>query len=199
MNKAVYGKMKSKENLIESTMSSEKVYHGALLHVYRDLALLPDKSSSVREWIKHPGASAVLPVTDSGQVVLIEQFRYPSKRIFIEVPAGKLDPNETPEYTAFREVQEEVGLIAKKLQYLGPYYPTIGYSDEVIHLYVAWELTPTNEQTDADEFVQPFTIPFKEAVDRALKGSIEDGKSMVTILRAWYWWQNNAPFFVDFS
>ncbi|MDZ7716447.1 MAG: NUDIX hydrolase [Balneolaceae bacterium] len=189
--------MKDFDQLIETEISSKEIFKGRLLHVFLDEARLPDGKISTREWIKHPGAAAVLPVFQDGDVMLVKQFRYPMRQVFYEVPAGKIDAGEEPEITAGRELKEEAGLICENMQYLGHFYPGIGYSDEIIHLYLAWDIEHTEQGSDDDEFVINHRLPFKEAVDMVYSGEISDGKSMVTLLRAWHWWQNNEPFKIE--
>lgn len=171
--------------LTESTLSSEPVYDGVLLHVRRDVVRLPDGNDSVREWIEHPGASAVVPVDSEGFVTLVRQFRYPPRREFLEVPAGKFDEEgESPRALAERELAEEVGLKAERWTELGVTYPGIGYSNEVIHLFLAEDLTEVEAGSDDDEFVEPVRMPLAEAVRKAQAGEILDGKSCVALLLA---------------
>lgn len=172
-------------NLTEETLTSEPVYDGVLLHVRRDTVRLPDGETSVREWIEHPGASAVVPVFDDGTVVLLRQFRYPPRREFLEVPAGKFDePGESPLDLARRELMEEAGVSAERWTELGKTYPGIGYSTEVIHLFLAEGLSEGEAQSDDDEFVEPVRMPLAEAVAMARRGEILDGKSCVALLLA---------------
>ncbi len=175
------------ERLTEHTISTENVYDGALLRVNRDMARLPDGRASVREWIAHPGASAVVPVWPDGTTLLLAQYRYPPKRLFHEVPAGKLDPGDSPESCARRELAEEAGL-AGDLHYIGYFYPGIGYSDEVIHIWAATNLHEVPAGTDEDEFVEPYRLPLAEAVARVHAGDIVDGKTAICLLRVWEWW-----------
>lgn len=169
----------------ESTLSSDAVYDGALLHVRRDVVRLPDGGESVREWIEHPGASAVVPVDAEGVVTLVRQFRYPPRREFLEVPAGKFDEaGESPLALARRELAEEVGLEAERWTELGVTYPGIGYSNEVIHLFLAEGLSAVPAGSDDDEFVEPVRMPLAEAVRRARRGEILDAKSCVALLLA---------------
>lgn len=186
--------MPVEKQLFEEATGSEELFRGKLLHVFRDTVRLPDGESSTREWIKHPGASAVLPVFGDGEVLLIRQFRYPCRKVFYEVPAGKIDPGESPEATAEREIEEEAGIVFKASRHLSSYYPAIGYSNEIIHLYVAWELEEVEQRSDQDEFVLLERMPFSRAHDMALSGEIDDGKTALTILRAWHWWQQEGPF-----
>jgi ADP-ribose pyrophosphatase len=186
--------MKFVKKLIETKIDTQEVFKGKLLDVRRDTASLPDGTQATREWIKHPGATAVIPVYANGEIVLLHQFRYPSGQIFMEVPAGKLDPGEAPEVTGERELAEEAGVKCKNMEYVGHFYPGIGYSDEIIHIYVAWNLSEIPKNTDEDEFLEPFRVSFKQAVDWALDGTISDGKTIICLLKAWDWWQKNKPF-----
>jgi ADP-ribose pyrophosphatase len=178
------------KSLVETPLSSEEVFNGRLLHVFRDEARLPDGTTSTREWIKHPGASAVIPVFENGDILLIRQFRYPLQQIFWEVPAGKIDKGETPDTTAAREIEEEAGVRFGNSHYLGLFHPSIGYTDEVIHLYIAWNLTPVPQNVDDDEFLVRERMPFEEAVEMVYRGDISDGKTAVTLLKGWHWWKN---------
>lgn len=180
--------MRNVLNLVESRVETAVVYDGALLNVNRDIAKLPDGSTSVREWIRHPGASAVVPIFDNGDILLLRQFRYPVGQVFYEVPAGKLDPGEAADVTAVRELEEEAGLVAQKMPYIGHFYPCIGYSDEVIHMFAALGLSGTPQNTDTGEFVEPFRIPFVEAVQWVHEGVINDAKTAICLLRTWEWW-----------
>lgn len=188
--------MNDSRKLVERTISSKEVFNGRLLHVFFDEARLPDGSTSTREWIKHPGASVVLPVFDNGDVMLIRQFRYPMSQVFYEAPAGKIDPDEDADSTAKRELREEAGLSCQNFEYIGHLYPGIGYSDEIIHIYTAWDITSPDQELEVedDEFVIKERLPFAEVVDMVHTGEISDGKTMVTVLRAWHWWQNDGPF-----
>ncbi|MEM1057303.1 MAG: NUDIX hydrolase [Bacteroidota bacterium] len=172
-------------DLTETRISSEAVFDGVLLHVRRDEVRLPDGETSGREWIDHPGAAAVVPLFEDGSTILLRQFRYPPRREFLEVPAGKFDrPGEAPEALAARELEEEAGVRAESFVYLGKTYPGIGYSNEVIHLFLAEGLSEGEAGSDDDEFVIPVRMPFEEAVRMARAGEILDGKSCVAILLA---------------
>lgn len=171
--------------LAETPVSSEKLLSGKLLHVYRDVARLPDGREAVREWIKHPGASAVVPLFENGDVLMIRQFRYPPRRSFLEVPAGKLDAEgEDPAHTAQRELEEEAGYRAGRLDYLGATYPCIGYSDEVIHLFLARDLHPGTRALAEGEHLDVERHPYARLVEAARQGEIYDAKSALALLRA---------------
>ena len=182
------------DHLKEEKLNSEKVFNGRLLHVFKDQVRLPDGRTSTREYIKHPGASAVVPVFTNGDIMLVKQFRYPLQKVFYEVPAGKIDSGEDPQKTAAREVKEETGLLYENAHYLAPFHPSIGYTDEVIHIYCAWNITETERRVDDDEFLLAEKVPFKKAIQMIYDGQITDGKTMVSLLMTWQWWQNEGPF-----
>lgn len=189
--------MNDSDKLVERTISSKEIFKGRLLHVFFDEAELPDGTTSTREWIKHPGASAVLPVFGNGDVMLVRQFRYPMSQIFYEAPAGKIDPEEDADSTAKRELKEEAGLLCQNFEYIGHFYPGIGYSDEIIHLYTAWDITSAEPEINEDEFLVDERVPFSEAVEMVHSGEISDSKTMITVLQAWHWWQTKGPFSVS--
>lgn len=176
--------MKDSGQLTEEKISSKEIYDGVLLHVFSDEVRLPNGNTSVREWIKHPGAAAVVPIFSDGDVMLIKQFRYPLRKVFYEVPAGKIDKGEAPENTAERELKEETGIIFNELISLGDYHPTIGYSDEVIHLYMAQNVELAESKVDEDEFIITEKLPFEKAIEMAYSGEITDGKTIAALLRA---------------
>ncbi len=186
--------MEDSERLGEHKINSTEVFDGRLLHVFKDEVRLPDGQTSTREYIKHPGAAAVVPVFSNGDIMLIRQFRYPLLQTFYEVPAGKIDAGEDPEKTALRELKEETGLVCSRIEPLAPFHPSIGYTDEVIHLYCAWDITESRRQADDDEFLLTERLSFRKAVEMVYDGRITDGKSMVSLLLARHWWQNEGPF-----
>lgn len=183
--------------LREKKLTSKKVFDGKLLHVYSDEAELPDQTTSTREWIKHPGASAVVPVFEDGSIMLLQQFRYPPKKTFIEVPAGKIDPGEDQRTTAERELYEESGIKCERIEEVGSFYPAIGYADEIIYVYAAWGLTEEAQSADDDEFLLKYRVPFSKALEMIKTGSITDGKTICSLVQTSMWWRENAPFEVD--
>ena len=185
-------------SLIEKEKSSKQVFDGKLLKVYYDEVELPDQSYSSREWIKHPGACAVVPVFEDGTIMLLKQFRYPPRKIFIEVPAGKIDPGEDPVRTAERELLEESGVECQHIVKTGSFYPAIGYADEIIHTYVAWGLTMNDQNVDDDEFLQPFRISFKKAIEMIGNGEITDAKTISALIQTKMWWEQKGPFLISF-
>ena len=171
------------EDLIEKKVSSEDIYDGCLLHVKRDTVELPNGKEAVREWIKHPGASSVIPLLPDGRVILVRQYRYPVEKVTLEVPAGKLDaPDEDPLLCARRELAEETGYTAEEITKLTTIATTVGFSNEYIHLYVAEGLVAGEQHTDEDEFINVVKVPLGEAVEMVQDGRIFDAKSVASIL-----------------
>lgn len=172
-------------DLTEKPLRSESLFDGVLLKAYRDEVELPDGETSVREWIDHPGAAAIVPLFADGQTLLVRQFRYPPRRTFLEVPAGKLDEaNEPPEDVARRELEEETGWRARCFERIGSVYPCIGYSNEIIHFFVATELERGEQNLGDAEFMDVLTMPFEDAVTKARRGEILDMKSVTALLLA---------------
>lgn len=173
------------EALIETGISSENIFDGNLLHVRRDTVKLPNGKTATREWIKHPGASSVIPMLEDGSVILVKQYRYPVGKITLEVPAGKLDAlEEDPLVCAERELSEETGYTADKIEKLTTIATTVGFSNEYIHLYIATGLHSGKQHTDDDEFINVVKVPLQEAVAMVNDGRIIDAKSVVSILMA---------------
>lgn len=171
------------ENLIEKKISSENVFDGVLLHVFKDKIELPNGNEAVREYIKHQGAVCVVPVTDNMEIIAVKQYRYPIERVTIEIPAGKLDKGEEPLEAAKRELSEETGVESADIEYIGGLYPSVAYTDEIIHMYVAKNLVYGEAHTDDDEFLNVVKIPLKDFVQMVMDGKIQDSKTMAAILK----------------
>jgi ADP-ribose pyrophosphatase len=187
-----------KIELQETTISSKHVFDGTLLQVYVDDVKLPDGTHSTRDWIKHPGASAVVPIFQDGSIMLLKQYRYPARKLFLEVPAGKIDAGETPETTALRELEEESGLTCKNLEQVGSLFPAIGYADEEIFVYVGWNLDQSGKKTDEDEFLINCKLHFSEALNMIESGEIKDGKTISALTQTYFWWKRHEPFPIKF-
>lgn len=168
-------------DLTETELSSEPVFHGKLLHVRRDRVRLPNGSETGREYIVHPGAVLVVPILDDGRLVFERQFRYPLRKTFIELPAGKIDSNEDILITGQRELMEETGYTAREWRYLVALHPCIGYSDEVIHVYLATGLQAGNHQRDDEESLEVFSMTLEQAMQAMRLGEITDGKTMIAL------------------
>jgi ADP-ribose pyrophosphatase len=170
------------KDLTEHFVSGEQVFDGSLLKVYRDAVRLPDGSAGVREYIRHPGAVAVVPLFDDGRVLLERQFRYPHRREFIELPAGKVDPGEPHLETAKRELLEETGYAAAEWRRLGVLHTAIAYTDEGIEIFLARKLELRERKLDAGEFLETVAVPFGEAIAMIRDGRITDAKSVAALL-----------------
>ena len=178
------------QNLVEKEIDSKKVFEGKLLHVYSDSVELPNGHTSTREYIKHVGAACVVPVDEDGNVIIEKQFRYPFHDVLTEIPAGKLDSKEEPHLqAALRELQEETGYMAENMIYLGEFYPTCAYSDEIIHMYLATGLSQGQQNLDDDEFVGVEKIPLATLVEKIMNGEIKDGKTQTALLKSYLYLQ----------
>lgn len=172
------------QDFTETQLASKTVYRGKLLHVVEDQVRLPDGRPAQREYVRHPGAAMMLPFLDAGTVLLERQFRYPHRRHFIEIPAGKIDPDEDPLQTARRELREECGYEAADWRHLATIHPCIGYSNERIELYLARELTHVGHARDEGEFIELVPMKFAEALRRVEAGEITDQKTIIGLLWA---------------
>lgn len=175
-----------------SRIDGEVVYRGRVFDVELDRVRFPDGSVGELEMIRHPGASAVLPLYRPGEwargdeaaVVLLRQFRYAAGGMIWEVPAGKLDSGESPESCALRELEEEAGLRAREIRRLTTVYTTPGFTDEVIHLFVAVGLGPGQTRHEASEFIERHEVGLAEALEMVASGHINDAKTICTLLCA---------------
>ena len=170
------------KDLTEHFVSGERVFDGKLLKVHRDVVRLPDGSQGAREYIRHPGAVAIVPLFDDGRVLLERQYRYPQRREFIEIPAGKLEPDEPHLETAKRELAEETGYAAAEWRHLGVVHTAIAYTDEAIDLYLARSLSQGQRKLDDGEFLELLTVPFAEAIAMIRDGRITDVKTVAALL-----------------
>ncbi len=169
-------------DLTEHTLSSERLLDGKLICVQRDRVSLPDGSESWREYVLHPGAVVIAAFVDDDTLIFEHQYRYPVRRHFIELPAGKIDPHEPHGETARRELLEETGYTATEWHHAITMHAGIGYSNETIELYVARDLNHVGHQRDAGEFMEVFTMSLDEAVEKVGTGEITDTKTAFSLL-----------------
>ena len=170
----------------EKPLSSELIFDGKIIHVYKDSIELPNKKPAFRELIRHVGGACIIPLTDEGEVICVRQYRYPYARMIIEIPAGKLDSkNEDHRSAALRELREETGCTCKKLTYMGQMYGSPAILDEVIYMYMAEGLEPGELDLDEDEFVEVIKIPLDEMYRMVLDGKILDAKTQIAVMKAY--------------
>ncbi|MDO7905138.1 NUDIX hydrolase [Paenibacillus sp. JX-17] len=177
----------SNPDLDEQTLSTEPIFQGKVLNLQVDTVRLPNGSTSKREIIKHPGAVAVIAL-HAGKLLVVDQYRQAMGRCEVEIPAGKLEPGEDPMEAAGRELQEETGYTAVSLQHLQSFYTSPGFADELIHLYVAEELTAGEMKLDEDEFLEMQEVTLDEAYAMIRDGRIADAKTVMAVY-AWHLYQ----------
>lgn len=167
----------------EKTISTKTIFEGKIIKVRVDDVLLPNGETSKREIVEHPGAVAVLAVTDQNKIVLVEQYRKALEKSIIEIPAGKIEKNEDPMITAKRELEEETGYEAKEMNFLMSYYTSPGFADEIIYLYEAkgFRKLDNPEAGDEDEFVDVLEVSIEEALQLIKEQRIHDAKTIQAI------------------
>jgi ADP-ribose diphosphatase len=170
-------------------ISSERRYKGRIINLDVDTVDFPDGSTGQLEMIRHPGAAAVVPLLDDPaspdpRVVLLRQFRHAAESFIWEIPAGRLDPGETPEQCAHRELAEETGMRASRLTPLTTFYTTPGFTDERIHLFLASGIEQGAPRREADEFMEVHPKPWSDVIKMIESGAIQDGKTLVALMFA---------------
>ena len=170
-------------------ISTRRMYTGRIIHLDIDTVRFPNGTTGELEMIRHPGATAVVPfLSDPGgedpQILLIRQYRYAAERYLYEVPAGRLDPGEAPDACARRELKEETGCVAERVEHLTTIYTTPGFTDEKIHVFMAVGLTRGEVAREADEFIEVETMALSGALSLIERGEIVDGKTVVALLYA---------------
>ncbi|MEO8436200.1 MAG: NUDIX hydrolase [Pyrinomonadaceae bacterium] len=164
-------------------LGSKEVFHGKVFSVTADSVLEGDKTYQ-REVVRHPGSAAILPVFEDGTVALVRQYRHPAVRYLLEVCAGTLDERERPEEAAARELEEELGLVAGKMELLSEFFVSPGYCEEKMWLYLATDLTETAQRLEEDEAVEVVRMPLSRALEMISDGEIEDAKTIIGLMLA---------------
>ena len=168
----------------EKTIKSEIIYEGRIIDLKKDEVELENGEKAIREVVTHPGGVCVVAIDENKNVFMVEQFRYPYMKEILEIPAGKLDRGEDPFEAAKRELLEETGVVANTYVSLGQLYPSPGYFNEIIYMYLATELEYKSQDLDEDEFLTVRKIPLNDLVDEIVKGNIPDSKTQAAILKA---------------
>lgn len=174
------------DHLYEKTMNQQRIFSGKVIDVYVEDVLLPNGETSKREIVKHPGAVAVLAITEENKIVLVRQYRKALERVLVEIPAGKLEKGEAPLETAKRELEEETGYVCEKMDPLHSFYTSPGFADELVHIFLAKGLTKKSEKQmlDDDEFVDVLEVTLEEALKMVEDKQIYDAKTIYALL---YW------------
>lgn len=167
----------------EKTIKSEIIYKGKILNLRKDKVTVKN-GTSYREIIEHNGGAVTVPITKKGEIVLVKQYRKAAGRVLLEIPAGKIDPGEEPEHAAIRELREETGYRAGKVEHLIDIYPTPGYCEEILYIYFATDLESGETDFDENEAIDIVLIPFADAVSLVKSGEIMDAKTITGILLA---------------
>ncbi len=168
----------------EKTIDEKHIYKGNIIDIYSQTVELPDGRTSTRDIVRHPGASVIIPISDNKELYLVEQYRKPIDKITLEIPAGKLDKGEDPMSCAVRELKEETGLEAKNIKHIMSIHSTPGFSDEVLHMYVATGLREGQSAADEDEFISTIKLPIEKLIRMIISGEITDSKTIIGILLA---------------
>lgn len=169
-------------SLSEQVLTEETAWTGRIFSVSRMHVQLPNGREALRDVVRHPGAVAVVALTDDGRICLVRQYRTALGRVTVEIPAGKLEPGEDPLDCARRELREETGFVAQNMAYLTGIASSDGFTDEIIHLYMATGLTFASSDPDEDEFINVDLVKLSELINAVLDGRIEDAKTVVGAL-----------------
>ena len=165
----------------EKTLKSERIYDGRILNLRKDTVTV-ETGTSEREIVEHNGGAVIVPVTDDGKIVMVKQYRKAAERVMLEVPAGKIDPGEDHYTTAIRELREETGYTADNVRFLTKMYPSVGYSEEKLYIYMVTGLTPGETDPDENEAIDVVEIPLEEIHKDIMEGKIEDAKTICGIM-----------------
>lgn len=171
--------------MIEKMKKTDRKYEGKIINLRVDEVEVENGQTAIREVCEHPGGVAILPIDENGDVTLVSQFRYPFDEIMLEIPAGKLEKNgEKVLEAGKRELLEETGLVALEYSSLGEMYPSVGFLNEVIYLYIAKGLTQKTPCPDEDEFVEIVKMPYEKLYQKVINNEVRDAKTIVAVLKA---------------
>ena len=165
----------------EKTLKSEIIYQGAIINLRRDKVTVQG-GTSYREIIEHNGGAVIAALTEDKKLVMVRQYRKPADKVMLEVPAGKIDPGEKPLEAAVRELKEETGYTAEKVEFLTQFYPSVGYSEEMLYLYLCTGLTPGETNFDENEAIDIEEVELDRLFKMAMSGEIDDAKTLIAIL-----------------
>jgi ADP-ribose pyrophosphatase len=170
----------------EKTLSSQTIYEGKIISLRLEEVELPDGNRAKRELVQHPGAVALIPITNEGKIILVKQYRKSLNRSLIEIPAGRIEVGEDPKITALRELEEETGYGARKVTYIQSFATSPGFADEIIHLYLAENLYEIENPAagDEDEFIELLEATIDEAEQMVAAGDIYDAKTAFAVIYA---------------
>jgi ADP-ribose pyrophosphatase len=175
--------MDTSDKGLPELLSSEEVFGGRLISVVRDTVREGEKTY-LREVVRHPGGAAVVPLFEDGSVAFVRQYRHPARAYVLELPAGKLDPGERPAETAARELEEELGVVAGRLEQLSEFYTTPGFCAERLWVFLATELKETARRHEDDEIIEVVRLPFARALALVISNEIDDAKTIIGLLLA---------------
>lgn len=174
-------------NLNEKTLNSKMIFEGKIIDLRFDEVELPNGKKAAREIVLHPGAVAVVALTLDKEVLMVRQYRKAVETTLLEIPAGKIEQGEPIKECAQRELMEETGFCAGDLMYLTGIYTSPGFSNEIIHIFLAKNLSAKYSEPDDDEFIEVVKLGFEDAVGRALAGEFKDAKTLTGLLTAYHY------------
>lgn len=172
------------DKFVEVTIKSSQVFNGSLLKVYSDQIKLASGHDAVREFVRHPGTVVVVALLDNDKVLFVRQFRYAHRKVFLELPAGRIDPGEDALSAAKRELREETGHVAAQWSPLATIHPCVGYSDETAQVFVARKLDYLGTETNHEEVVEPISLPLSGAITAVIGGRITDARTISALFLA---------------
>lgn len=172
-------------NFEEKTLKQNDIFNGKIISVHVDDIELPNGEKAIREIVEHSGGVCVAAITDENELFFVRQYRYPYKKVLLELPAGKLEKGEDPLKAGLRELEEECGVVAEKVIPMGTIYPTVAYCSEIIYLFAAKGLSATAQHLDSDEFLSYEKISIDKAAEMVMNNEISDAKTVALVLKVY--------------